>query len=141
MRCFLHIDQFDWRRPFKPWLYTIARRLLARMQPSSHAARTCDNVRCTTGGPEEHLIAIETRDSLWRKVRQVTTGDQFQLIWFRYADRLSIADIAEIFDDTESACKMRLSRLRSRLRPHLAPFVEVDCDNHFQILTQRRAAS
>ena len=143
LQCFLKIDQFDRRRSFRTWLYTIARRFLPRLAVSRPATIPLPDLPYSTdnkSGPLEQAIRTEHRMSLWQTVRDITNGEEFQLIWFRYADRLSMSEISGILGQSTAACKMRLSRLRKRLRPNLEKFVESSDFQPSPPITRTRAA-
>lgn len=124
-KCFTHLDQFDTGRKFRNWLYTIARRMLPKSRPFEEiGVAELNQMIAPEQGPQSTLESLERVQSIWAKVRMVTDDEEFQLVWFRYAEQFSIKEIALVMQRSEAACKMRLSRLRKRLRPHLEPFVK-----------------
>lgn len=140
MQCYLHIHQFDPDRNFKTWLYTIARRLLPRVRPKSTIPLSePDEFFSHQLQPDVIAVQLEQRQSLWKKIRDVCSDDEFQLIWFRYADRLSMIEIAQVTGEKSDVCKMRLSRIRKRLKLHLQPFMEDGCPV-FSLATSKKIA-
>jgi len=125
MKCFTHLAQFDSDRKFKNWLYTIARRTIPQLQTklTSHP-EALDGLIGNDGDPKTLVEHADRSESIWATVRKTTSDDDFQLMWFRYAEQLSIKEIAMVMQRSEDALKMQLSRLRKKLRPHLRSFVE-----------------
>lgn len=125
LRCFTHLDQFDSDRKFKNWLYTIARRTIPRLQTKSTSSPPAlDDLVGNSVDPKALVEHSDRSASIWVTVRNATSDDEFQLMWFRYAEQLSFKEIAAVMQRSEDALKMKLSRLRKRLRPHLRPFAE-----------------
>lgn len=122
LKCYLHIQQFDPTRKFRNWLYTIARRSLPRVRKTALLGEEAERLCASDEEPPTTLLKADSRDSLWKTVRRVTSDEEFQLIWFRYAEQMSIGEAATILKQDPNACKMRLSRLRKRLKPHLQSF-------------------
>lgn len=124
LKCFLHIDQFDVNRKFKNWLYTIARRSLPRTRVGvPESLLEPERVEGREPSPSANALRTEEVDSLWAQIRQLTSDEEFQLIWFRYIDRMRIEEIAAILGQSPDACKMKLFRLRRRLRSRLGPYL------------------
>ncbi len=144
LQAYLHLDQFDTQRSFKTWLYTIARRLLSRTSRQARRPRAVlpitDILEDRHAGPAHSAESSEQQVSLWQIIRGVTNDTEFLLIWLQYAECLSIAEIAEVFELSAAACKMRLSRLRDRLRPHLTPFASDPRFEHVPVTYPSRAA-
>lgn len=127
LKCFTHLDQFDTDRNFRNWLYTIARRTIPRLQTNSTASpEALDGLIGNSADPKASAERSDHRASIWATVRNATSDDEFQLMWFRYAEQLSLKEISQVMQRSEDALKMQLSRLRKRLRPHLRPFTATD---------------
>lgn len=124
LKCYTHLDRFDADRKFSNWLYTIARRMLPRSRPF-HDVEGADlnQIVASDPGPELEVEKSERSRSIWASVRRVTSDEEFQLVWFRYAEQFSMKEVALVMQRSEAACKMQLSRLRKRLKPYLEPFV------------------
>lgn len=79
------------------------------------------NVECD---PSLIVEKFDQSESIWSAVRNATNDDEFQVIWFRYGEQMAHAEIAEMMQRPCNNVKMQLSRLRKRLKSHLAPFVD-----------------
>lgn len=116
VRLFLHRTRFDGRSKYATWVHAIA-------------VRTCLAIRRGRGRRQRHettavgnqLDSPGTRagsEHLSMDVMTVLEGldetDRALLI-LKYAEGYSYEDLAEIFDLSVSACKMRISRARERI--------------------------
>ena len=120
VRAFAAIAQFDPRRPFAAWLFTIARR----------KGIDCFRARLPTGNqavpedldpddPAELLARRDDARALWRRARATLPDAQFQSLWLRYAEDMDIADIARVLGKTQTHVKVLLFRARNTLAAEL----------------------
>ncbi|MBE0543296.1 MAG: RNA polymerase sigma factor [Verrucomicrobia bacterium] len=118
-----HLHNFDPARSFATWLFTIARRKCIDRQranrrhlgvPNAAAADLMD-----ADDPAELLARHEARQNLWRLARRVLPELQFQALWLRYAEDLSVADIARVLGKTSVHVKVLLFRARTVLAREL----------------------
>jgi RNA polymerase sigma-70 factor (ECF subfamily) len=126
VRAFEAIAQFDPRRPFAAWLFTIARRkgidcFRARIPSSGESAPE----ESDADDPAELLARREEAQDLWRRARASLPDGQFQALWLRYAEDMEIANIARVLRKTQTHVKVLLFRARHKLadeleRPHPA---------------------
>jgi len=116
VRAFEAIAQFDPRRPFAAWLFTIARR----------KGIDCFRARIPDGGqagpeqldpddPAELLARRDEAQALWRRARASLPDSQFHSLWLRYAEDMDIADIARVLGKTQTHVKVLLFRARHTL--------------------------
>ena len=120
VRAFRAIGQYDPRRPFAAWLFTIARRkgidcLRARIPDGGQAAPE----EFDADDPAELLARREEAEALWRRARALLSECQFQALWLRYAEDMSIADVARILGKTQTHVKVLLFRARGALAAQL----------------------
>lgn len=113
VKAFQSIALFDPRRSFAGWLFTIARRKCIDHQrgarpvpeetpPEAHDGRT----------PAEVVSAQEEAEALWALARGCLPENQLQALWLRYAEDMSIAEIAEVMRKTKTHVKVLLFRAR-----------------------------
>jgi len=114
--------QFDARREFAPWLFTIARRKWIDRQraapPPADAPlpESVDEIH-----PGELLAQQEDRQQLWHLARQSLTENQFQALWLRYAEDMDVPQIAQVLGKTRVHIKVLLFRARQTLGQQLHP--------------------
>lgn len=123
VRAFVHLDAYDERRPFYPWLSSIA----VRLAQNWLVKRARDTTREGTAIAEDHaaaapgadplaaLIAGEDDRRLWRSVAALPSGERTAAILF-YREDLSVRQIAFALGVTAGTVKTLLFRARRRLR-------------------------
>jgi RNA polymerase sigma-70 factor (ECF subfamily) len=127
VRAFTHLDSYDERRPFYPWLATIAVRL-AQNQLRRRATATAraserepaDLPATSTVDPLGEVVAEERSRRLWRQVAALPSG-QRTAVALHYRDGLKVNEIASALGVTSGTIKTLLFRARRRLREALAP--------------------
>lgn len=120
VRAYQALGRFDANRRFAPWLFTIAYRLAV----SHHrgAGRAAAQLPETIGGraddPAEALAGQEERQRLWSVAKEVLSEDQWNTLWFHYAQDLSIRQIARMMKRTSVSVRVLLFRGRRTLMQH-----------------------
>jgi RNA polymerase sigma-70 factor, ECF subfamily len=122
VKAFQALAQYDSRRPFVAWLFTIARRKLIDHQRAMPLV-TDEPVpeSADSNDPAELLAQREDRQSVWAFARRHLPPAQFQALWLRYAEDLNIADIARALGKTRVHVKVLLFRARQALAAKLDP--------------------
>lgn len=125
VRAYVQIDQYDVRRPFYPWLASIAVRLSqnwlrrhGRTTKREGASLDAAPEPATTGAADESLIADERGRQIWEAVAMLPSGERTAVILF-YRDELAVRDIATALGVTTGTIKTLLFRARRHLRRHL----------------------
>jgi RNA polymerase sigma-70 factor (ECF subfamily) len=121
IRAYTHIAQYDTRRPFYPWLATIAVRLSQnRLRGGRAQVLAIDDA-----GPSpeadtalDMLLADERNRRLWRAVATLPYGERTAVILF-YNQEMSVRDIATALGVTAGTVKTLLFRARRHLRSRL----------------------
>ncbi len=128
LRAFQAIAQFDPRRAFAPWLFTIARRKCIdyyRARPPA-AAELAPEL-ADADDPAELLARREEGQNLWRLARRHLPEGQFQALWLRYAEAMNVAEIAQVLRKTRTHVKVLLFRARQALRRELERAGRASC--------------
>ncbi len=125
VRAYTHLDRYDDRQPFYPWLATIAVRLA-----QNWLRRHGRTVR-REGAPLERvpepaataavltaLIANERSRQLWQAVAALPSGERTSVILY-YRDEMAVRDIARALGVTTGTIKTLLFRARRHLRERL----------------------
>ncbi len=118
LRAWQSIDRYDPTWEFSTWLYTIARRLAAnelaaarrraRLQPMTGAdARSTD--------PAQIVADRESQTNLWTIAQRALNPDQQSALWLRYAEQMSVRDIANILGRTQVSVRVLMFRARKAL--------------------------
>jgi RNA polymerase sigma-70 factor, ECF subfamily len=127
VRAFQRIDQHDLRRPFSVWLYRIAARLLvdhSRKSRPQNGLKTESLHDRRTAAPDERIVADELRDNLWTTAQRVLDRQQYAALWLRYAEEMSLDDVAHVLGRTKIGARVLLHRARRRLAPSVVVLAE-----------------
>ncbi len=122
VKAFQNIGQFDSRRVFAAWLFTIARHLCIdrhRAAPCFSEAPVPDPA--DDADPSELTARREESQNLWRLARQRLSENQFQALWLHYAEDMEAAQIARVLGKTRVHVKVILFRARRILARALNP--------------------
>lgn len=109
---YLHSYNPRWR--FSTWIYRIAIRSAARestagMQDVEHLADE------NAADPLEACIAAAERRNAWLTAKRLLNDEAYTAMWLRYAEDMSIKEVAEALDKTQSWAKVTLLRGRRAL--------------------------
>ncbi len=116
VKAFQAIGRFDPRHSFAAWLFTIARRKCidhhrtARPPAEQQALEPKD-----TDDPAELMAQQEDKRNLWQLARRHLPASQFQALWLRYAEDMSIEQIGRVLRKTQTHVKVLLFRARRSL--------------------------
>ena len=112
----LNIRQFDVRRPFATWLFTIARRkCIDRHRANRPAVGEPMPEAPDTDDPSVLLARREAGQDLWQLARRTLPDLQFEALWLRYAEDMSVREIAQVLRRTQTHVKVLLFRARMLL--------------------------
>lgn len=126
VRAFVHLEAYDPRRPFYPWLSTIAVRLAQNWlvrRTRTGRERTgleANDAAVETPDPLVALIDDEQDRALWQAVSALPSGER-TAVMLHYRQGLSVAEIATALGVTAGTVKTQLFRARRNLRMKLAP--------------------
>ncbi len=111
------IQQYRPDRSFAAWLFTIARRKLidhyraARPESSTETAPESSD----PNDPSVILSRREEAGDLWAGALRLLPRDQFDALWLRHQQDLSIKEIAAALHHTQASTKVLLFRARQTL--------------------------
>jgi RNA polymerase sigma-70 factor (ECF subfamily) len=115
LRAFDHLDRYDAARPFATWLFTIGKNVAANhaVARSRRAAHEHANATPDAAPPaaEPHVAT----DGIWEHAAKVLRPDAYRMLWLRYAQGLSVREIASELHRSTVAIKVMLFRARRRL--------------------------
>lgn len=117
---FRNIWRFDLRRSFATWLFAIARRKCIdhhRSDRSAGAEALPEDVNAND--PAELLAQREAERDLWQLAKRILPQLQFDALWLRCAEDLSVADVARVLNRTQTHVKVLLFRARLKLEAQL----------------------
>jgi RNA polymerase sigma-70 factor (ECF subfamily) len=110
LRAYDRLAQYDPSRPFATWLFTIGKNVAA-----NHAiARSRRDARDRDSRPADAAIEDGASD-LWQRARAILSPDAYRMLWLRYAQGLTVREVAAELDRSSVAVKVMLFRARRRL--------------------------
>ncbi len=116
VRAFQGLAQFDSRKDFAPWLFTIARRKCVDLYRARRPIADEPVPELSDpDDPAELLARQEDRQNLWQLARRRLPQPQFQALWLKYAEAMSVAEVAQILRKTRTHVKVLLFRARQTL--------------------------
>lgn len=118
VNAYRYIGSYDPRWSFSTWLFRIALRNAAK---TSQRVEVIDDGLSPTGtDPLEACIAASERENLWVTARRTLSADAYSAMWLRYAEDMSVKDIARSMGKPMSWTKVTLMRSRRRLGRELS---------------------
>ena len=130
LRVFEKIQQYDDRRRFRSWVFTIAMRLAIDYQrgqrdqpirPEDSLMQIVD----PSPRPDQQAVATEERNGLWTLVGRVLRPEQHTALWLFYGEQQSAAEIAATMQRSVIAVRVSLYRARKALLPHLEDYADL----------------
>lgn len=117
---FRNLGKFDAGRSFATWLFTIARRKCIDHHRSVRPV-TADALpeQADENTPAEVMVQREAEQDLWRLAKRVLPPLQFDALWLRCAEDMSVADVARVLRRTRTHVKVLLFRARLGLDEEL----------------------
>lgn len=120
LKAYYNISRFDLdlNYKFSTWLYTMATRLAVSFYRKKRTAETFFLFDTTAQDPQEHMIREEDHKNLWN-IAQTLQTNQFQALWLRYIEELSLKEIAVVMKKKQVHVRVLLHRARLNLGKQL----------------------
>ncbi|MFT3784481.1 MAG: sigma-70 family RNA polymerase sigma factor [Nibricoccus sp.] len=116
IKAYTHLSSFDPSRSFIAWLLTIARRTaLNHFRSAKHFEPVDDNAATADAAPDRHVEKRDQLDTLWAQARRVLSEREFEVLWLRYAEDMSLEETARVVGITQTHTKILAFRARQRL--------------------------
>jgi RNA polymerase sigma-70 factor (ECF subfamily) len=116
IKAYTHLSSFDPTRSFIAWLLTIARRsALNHFRSAKNFEPVADETAAKDPSPDHHLEKRDQLDTMWAQARRVLNEREFDILWLRYAEDMSLEETARIAGLTQTHTKIIAFRARQRL--------------------------
>jgi len=116
IKAFQHLDRFDTGRPLINWLLTIARRTALNHFRSSRKWESVPDETAAVGlSPAGQAEERDQSDHLWERARATLSRREFEILWLRFAEELSIQETAQVVGLTQTHVKVLVHRARKAL--------------------------
>jgi RNA polymerase sigma-70 factor (ECF subfamily) len=117
----IHRYKDTWR--FSTWLFTIAARLANSHFRRSRHCQALGEVESDDLEPPQWLVVQEKHQSLWEMAGSLSQN-QYQVLWLKYAQDMSIKEIAKVLRKSQVNVKVLLYRARINLAKRLQYITE-----------------
>lgn len=117
IKAYHHLARFDPQRPLINWLLTIARNTALN---HFRAAKSWTEIPYDAAGSEPSPAhAAESRDgaeNLWNRARALLSPREYEIMWLRFGEELSVEETARIVGLTQTHVKVLVFRARRALQ-------------------------
>ena len=117
IKAYQNLGRYDDSWKFSTWLFTIASRLAASRHRKREPQSGVLDLRMQACA-DETIYRREQRESLWAKAAELPEG-QRQALWLKYAEDMSVKEIAAAMGRSQVCIKVLLYRARAGLAKHL----------------------
>ena len=124
---YFQIKRFDPARSMATWLFTIARR--KGIDRSRRARPLFTDEMPELPDMDDPSVLMARREAtavIWRVARRVLPDLQFQALWLRYDEDLTVLETAQVLCRTQMHVKVILFRARAKLAREVERIAEVE---------------
>ena len=119
LRALAKIHHFNPERPFRPWVFTMARHLaISHWRRQRPTTPLDESIPDPVGSP---TVSRHDAAALWALARQHLKANEFSALWCYYREDMPVKEIAKVLRKTVTHTKVILHRARTHLRTHLEP--------------------
>jgi RNA polymerase sigma-70 factor (ECF subfamily) len=129
INAFRYLRSYDSKWRFSTWLYRIAINNAASLR----VTETVDigDLSDQESGPLEQCIAAAERENLWLSAKRLLNDEVYTALWLRYAEDMSVNDIAAVLERSVSWTKVNLLRARQQLDVELGGAVNANASKSY----------
>ncbi len=118
VKAYQNIHRYRDSWTFSTWLFTIAKRLSISRYRSRRYLKPAGKLESEVAESVDAYAREQICSSLWATARSLTEN-QYQALWLKYAQDMSIKDIAAVMGKTQVNVKVLLYRARTNLAKRL----------------------
>jgi RNA polymerase sigma-70 factor, ECF subfamily len=116
IKAFHNLHRFDARRPMINWLLTIARRTaLNHFRSSKKWEELPETASSPDPSPAVRAEDREEKENLWAQARRLLSPREFEVLWLRFGEEMSIDETSRIVGLTQTHVKVIVFRARNHL--------------------------
>ena len=122
-KAYRNIKKFDGKWKFTTWIFTIAVRLANshyRRQKTVYNIEDIGDFEHKNDGPEGAFAKQQQWENIWLLAQKTLSPSQYQSLWLKYAEDMSIKDIAKILGKSKISIRVTLFRARNNMADVLA---------------------
>ena len=116
IKAYEHLHRVDTSRPLIGWLLTIARRTaLNHFRAACRWEPVAEDLPTTERSPAQLAEDRDRVSDLWAHARRVLGPREYEVLWLRFAENLSVAETARVVGLTQTHVKILVFRARHTL--------------------------
>jgi len=116
IKAYNNLHRFDTTRPLASWLLTIARRTaLNHFRAAKRWEEMPEEIPSGDPTPATQIEERDQVDDIWEQARRRLSQREFEVMWLRYGENLSIVETARVAGLTQTHVKILVFRARRRL--------------------------
>lgn len=116
IKAYHNLHRFDGSRPIINWLLTIARRsTLNHFRSSKKWDEMPESAASSDPSPAANAEQREEKEHLWADARRLLSQREFEILWLRFGEDLSIEETARIAGLTQTHVKVIVFRAKQHL--------------------------
>lgn len=116
IKAFENLGRFDTARPLINWLLTIARHnALNHFRAAKKWDELPADAAATGPSPAHAAEGRDQADDLWERARALLSRREFEVLWLRFGEALSVKETAGVIGLTETHVKVLVFRARQVL--------------------------
>ncbi|MEO6004341.1 MAG: sigma-70 family RNA polymerase sigma factor [Opitutus sp.] len=116
VKAYHNLHRFDGSRPIINWLLTIARRsALNHFRSAKRWEEVPETAASSDPTPAINAENREEKETLWTSARRLLPQREFEILWLRFGEDLSIEETARVAGLTQTHIKVIVYRARKRL--------------------------
>lgn len=123
MKIFMNLAKFEEKSQFSTWIYSITFNYcidsLRKNKKENEVFGYEKEIKDDTSDVQEDAEIFEMEAQKLEKVMEMIPGEDKAILIMKYEQSMSIKEISEILDKTESAVKMKIKRAKEKAR-HLS---------------------
>ena len=116
VKAYHNLHRFDGSRPIINWLLTIARRsALNHFRSAKRWEEVPETAASSDPTPAVNAEDREEKEGLWTSARRLLPQREFEILWLRFGEDLSVEETARVAGLTQTHIKVIVYRARKRL--------------------------
>lgn len=116
IKAFAHLHRVDTTRPLIGWLLTIARRTaLNHFRSARQWEPVAEELPASGPSPAQQAEDHDRVADLWTHARRALSPREYEVLWLRFAENLSVAETARVVGLTQTHVKILVFRSRRTL--------------------------
>ena len=117
LRAYDHLDRYDPARQFSTWLFAIGKNVATNhaIAKRRRDARHENSRPAGADSPAPLATSAPATSDLWQRAAAILSPAAYRVLWLRYAQGLTVREIATEIDRSSIAIKVMLFRARRRL--------------------------